>query len=307
MANLSRRSFLASAIAASAASGVAAEDKCCGGFDENLSVLLADVHVPSQTWWSRPIFERVVGQILAMRPLPRRVVVFGDLALYHGWKSDYEGSLPFLRRLTDAGIELTIGMGNHDRRSAFLEVWPEYGKRTLVPGRIVTRTNLGHADLVMLDGLAGTDDRGERDCGPSRGVLDEQQQKWLQAELESLKRPTFFGSHYPIVDLKLGDRPLGKALLDYPLVAGYIHGHVHTASSHWVGSKKRFYRTMCLPSASMDTDLGYVVFRTEPGKATATLVMNDFLFPILGRNDRRPAGWDEIVRDKNGRVCTFLL
>ena len=307
MERFSRRGFLASALAAPAAAQSVFAAAPSGGVDDNLSVFLADIHVPKQQWWSRPLFERVVNEILALRPRPRRVVVFGDLALYHGWKSDYEGSYPFLKRIVDAGIELTIGMGNHDRRSAFLEVWPEYRERTLVPGRIVTRTDLGHADLLMLDGLAGADDRGERDCGPSTGVLDEAQQKWLLAELQALKRPTFFGSHYPIGDLKVDGKPFGKLLLEYPLVAGYIHGHVHTASSHWQGSKKRFYRTMCLPSASMDTDLGYVLFRTSRTAAEAKLVMYDFLFPILGRNDPRPAGWDEIVRDKNGRVCTFLL
>ena len=303
-----RREFFAAAGAAVAVGGVAAAKKGGGKrIDRNLSVFIADVHVPKQQWWSHKFFNRVIDEILAMRPLPARVVVFGDLALYWGVKSDYEGSYPYFQRLAEVGIELTIGMGNHDRRSAFLEMWPEYAKRTLVPGRIVTRTDLGHADLLMLVGLHGSDDRGERDCGPSRGVLDEAQQEWLMKELASLKRPTFLGSHYPIGDIAVKGTPLSKLMLQYPMLAGYIHGHVHTASSHWIGDKKRFMRTLCLPSASMDTDLGYVLFRTAPKTAAAKLVMYDFLFPIIGRNDPRPQGWDEIVRDKNGRICTFAL
>lgn len=129
----------------------------------------------------------------------------------------------------------------------------------------------------------------------------------VRRRMPALKRPTFLGSHYPIVDITVKGEPLRKLILKYPLVAGYVHGHVHTASSHWTGDKKRFVRTLCLPSASMDTDLGYVVFRTSPGEATAKLVMYDFLFPILGRKEPRPEGWDEIVRDKNGRTCTFVL
>jgi hypothetical protein len=304
---ISRRDFCTAMTAAAAISASGAAKKTAGDIDPSLSVFVADVHVPEGRWWSHRLFDRVVNEILAMRPLPRNVVVFGDLALYWGVKSDYQGSKPYLKRLADAGIELTIGMGNHDRRSAFLEVWPEYAGRTLVPGRIVTRTDLGHADLLMLDGLQGKDDRGERDCGPSRGVLDAAQQQWLVSELSSLKRPTFLGSHYPIDDFTVNGKPFKKLILEYPLVAGYIHGHVHTASSHWTGDKKRFIRTLCLPSASMDTDLGYVVFKTSPKEATAKLRMYDFLFPILGRNDPRPEGWDEIVRDKDGRVCTFRL
>lgn len=305
-----RRGFLtaaaASALAASGNAGAVFAGRSAD-FDDNLSVFLADIHVPKEQWWSRPIFETVVADILRMRPLPRRVVIFGDLALYWGSKSDYEGSFPYLKHLTDAGIELTIGMGNHDRRSAFLEVWPEYAGRTLVPGRIVTETRLAGMDLLMLDGLQGTDDRGARDCGPSRGLLDEAQQEWLVAELARRTRPVLVASHYPIEDLKVAGKPLGKLLLDSPNAVGYVHGHTHTASSHWIGDKRRFLRTMCLPSASMDTDLGYVLFRTGGDEAQAKLVMKDFLYPILGKGDRRPAGWNEIVKDKNGRVCTFRI
>ncbi len=57
--------------------------------------------------------------------------------------------MPDLKLLVDAGIKLTIGMGNHDHRKAFLEVWPEYEKRTLIPGAIHTVTSLPDYDVVM--------------------------------------------------------------------------------------------------------------------------------------------------------------
>jgi len=40
--------------------------------------------------------------------------------------------------LEAVGIRVTLTMGNHDRRDAFLEVFPEYAKTTKVPGRIVS-------------------------------------------------------------------------------------------------------------------------------------------------------------------------
>ena len=121
-------------------------------FDETFAVFLSDVHVngldkdagngkPFKTSM-RHWLKANVAEILRMEPLPRHVFIFGDLAHLQGRLVDYKRSYPDLRLLIDAGIKLTIGMGNHDHRKAFLEIWPEYEKRTLLPGAIHTVTSL---------------------------------------------------------------------------------------------------------------------------------------------------------------------
>ena len=72
-----------------------------------------------------------------------------------------------LKQLEDAGIPVTICMGNHDRRSTFLEVHPSYAKRTLVPGRIVTVCDAG---AVRACAIPGTVIWRRRDARRTRGV-----------------------------------------------------------------------------------------------------------------------------------------
>ena len=52
-------------------------------------------------------------------------------------------------------------MGNHDRRDNFLQVWPEYAKTSPVKGRIVSKVEMPHVDLLMLDTLNGPSDGNE--------------------------------------------------------------------------------------------------------------------------------------------------
>ena len=92
-----------------------------------------------------------VAEILKLDPLPSRAVVFGDLAWLWGNKMDYQCSAPYLKMLEDAGIPVTVGMGNHDRRSTFLEVHPRYAKTTKIPGRIVSVVDAGAVDFLMLE------------------------------------------------------------------------------------------------------------------------------------------------------------
>lgn len=320
---ISRRNFIlgATAVAGTAALDAAAEEAKAAEHDENLVLILSDIHVCGG---KNPYFDmltpflRQLDEILALRPLPKRALVYGDVACLYGLDEDYRLAKKLLGRLEAAGISVTFTTGNHDRRSNMFAVWPEYEKRTLVPGRFVTRTSTPAADFVLLDSLRGTDTRAENDAGPGGGALDEAQQRWLAKELENLKRPTFFGAHHAMSELKVLGKPLKDLLTEHPLVPGYLHGHDH----YWMPSncagdwrnrspKKPLgaagMRELCLPTTSNWGDIGYVLFRTDARISYATLVQNDYCYPGPLPPEKRPAYWDAIRDEQNGRRLAFLM
>lgn len=312
--NVSRRGFLVGS-AALAAGGCATVAK--DGIDPDLSVFIADLHVRAGDSYQKDYLIRVVDAILAMRPLPKNVVVFGDIAYHCGLPEEYATSRSILRRLVDAGMTLTFGMGNHDRRSAFLEAWPEYRARLLLEGHIVSRVDLGSCDLLMLDGLQGTDDRARTDMGPVSGALSKVHQEWLAAELKRLTRPTFIASHFTYGnawakgEMDVLGRSLMKTLLQCPMAVGYVYGHAHRWTKNWHhegwGKGARELRTLCLPSTGHWGDIGYTVFRSAPGRAMAELHQSDFFFPSPPGPDKkspdvRPPVWDDIVAENRGQT-----
>lgn len=290
-----------------------------GSFDENLAVLLADVHVSGGNdrtgtagdrvhLHSRDWLRRRVAGILKMRPLPRHVIVFGDLAYTVGRVIDYRQSYPELKLLVDAGIRLTIGMGNHDHRSAFLEVWPEYATRTLVPGQIVCTVNFPHADLVMIDSLNETAKPGE--WNPVPGGLSKDMQDWMVESLPKWNRPFFVGAHHGFWELTYGEKKtkLRKLLCKCPNFRGYIHGHEHFWNTGVVDWHVRTTRPfMTLPSSGLWGDIGYVTFRVGPDKAVAHLVEEDFFQPSPCAPEERNPYWDTRIADLQGRTCTFAI
>ena len=283
-----------------------------GGFDDSLTVFVSDLHVGgvNHTYdYTHGRLARVVDAILAMRPLPRRVVCFGDIALSFGLEADYAVSKPMLQRLVDAGIELHLTMGNHDRRSAFLRHWSEYGANQLVAGRFTSVFSLGHADMVLLDALKGTDDRAEDDMGPVDGTIDPAQLEWFENFVAQAKRPFFVGSHQ-FTDLYIdGAKPITRAAKS-PFFSGWIYGHDHSwcpsvRIASWGGGQ--MCPTLALPSTGLWGDIGYVTFRTDADGATASLAQDDFYFRTPTSCAVRPRYWDVRTRDNNGRTVRFAF
>ena len=305
---VSRRSFLECLGAAAAAPRLFAKERT--DYDPDLTVLLSDLHVNGiRNTHQFGRLERAVGEILALTPLPSHAVVFGDLSYFYGRREDYLKSFTCLKQLEDAGISVTIGMGNHDRRSTFLEVYPSYVTRTKVPGRIVTVCDAGAVDFLMLDGLQGADNRAWNDRGPNSGQLDRDQQDWLAAALPAWKKPVFVCSHYPIGDLSVGGKPLAHLLVRTPAVAGYIHGHEHRwcprdMREPW--RKTASKQSLCLPSTGAWGDIGYALLRTSKGRAVASLVQREFFYP----RPPKPGApvellWKTIVQANQNKTCTF--
>lgn len=320
---ISRRGFLVGATAVvamgdgRAACPRAADRLFTGGaadHDPNLIALLSDCHVNGQAKgdaYQRGRLEAAVVEILRLNPLPSRAIVFGDLAWLWGDKLDYEYAASQLNLLENAGIKVTIGMGNHDRRSTFLEVYPEYAKTTKVPGRIVSVVDAGEVDFIMLDGLQGTDDRAPNDMGPVPGALSNDQQDWILSVLPKWGKPVFVCSHYPLHELKAGGKSLGLLLLDCPNVAGYIHGHDHQWYTKFLyrnWSSSSLVRQLCLPSTGHWGDIGYALMRIKGGKAVVTLREREYYYPTPNaKTTDIVETWKAIVSDRQGLTCTFVL
>ena len=281
---IGRRDFLGLGAAAAASvfmpvlkAGICADlrgDASSARFDDNLVAFLADIHAGADKKCSvaRRKFKETVDEILAMRPLPRNVLVFGDIAYRCGLGEDYDFSRPLFRKLEDAGIAVTIGMGNHDRRSEYAKRWPEAAAKSLVPGRYVHLVETPHLDFLMLDSLQGQDNRDSADEGPQGGALSKDEQVFLKKFLALRAKPVIVCAHHPCSDLWCGGERLEAVLRSSPGVAGYIHGHFH----RW---RTEGEREVCLPSASAWGDVGYATCRCRPDCATIDGVLKGFSIP----------------------------
>ena len=282
--------------------------------DENLSVFLSDIHisgrnVPGQPTYQNALLDKVITQVLAMNPRPKRVVVFGDIALWKGIPEDYAESVPRLQRLVDAGIDLYVTTGNHDHREALFAAYPKQRAITPVPGRVVSVVNLGTADLLLMDSLKETGGAGKGNA--VEGCLDEAQYAWLLAASQAAKRPFFVGAHHPIKELTnpKTKKTLLADLQKMPFFAGYIHGHNHRWMTSWehVGYKQRHVnQIVCLPSTGWWGSIGFATMRTSSDKAVLSFAQNDFFFPRpLNEGEARPQEWDEIMRQLKDAACVF--
>jgi hypothetical protein len=316
--NQTRRGFLfgAGAVCLSSAGNLALASSNAK-HDESTTVVMADVHLAKRglktIWGEQPdyqniIFSQTVDKILEMRPLPRRVVVLGDVALWFGYRADYETAFPLFARLKSAGIDVHLVPGNHDHREPMISVFPECAERSPVKGRIASVVNLGTCDLFLVDSLQASPE-GEGANNPVGGQLDEEQGKWLSDVAENAKRPFIVASHHSVKELRLKDKSLLGFLSKKKYYCGYINGHVHQWTTSWCPKSwdnRNITRMASLPSVGWWGDIGFAVIRTKSDCAELTNVQSDFFYSSpLKKGEARPASWDAIVRNNNGQKCTF--
>ena len=263
-----------------------------GCADEDTVIFISDFHSNPGGYQSDKL-RATVADILTMDPLPRSVIAFGDIAYLTGQVAEYRNARDILAPLEEAGISLTFGMGNHDRREEFAEVFPEYASDSLLEGRLVHIVKGKYADIIMLDSLQQGDDRS---TWITEGALDERQKEWLQTVLDSCSKPVFVAAHHPLSEIGIR-----KMLLACPSCAGFIHGHYHkwlTDWDHLNWSSKRLLPILCLPSTGHYGDIGYVVFHMREHEAEAELVQSDFYFPKVTAQEEYPALWHRMM-EKN--------
>ena len=316
-----RREFIRAfaATGALAAGGCTALKGVIGGRDENLTAFLSDIHIagPDECKWGKqpdyqnPLLDRVIDQILAMRPQPARVVVFGDVALWFGFRNDCEIAAAKLKRLEAAGIPVYVTTGNHDHRETLFAAFPKQKEITKVPGRFCTKIDLGGADLLLFDSL-DENPEGPGSGNAVAGKLEAAQYEWLLAEAKAATRPFLMGSHHPPRELIVKGQKRNFLMNFQGLkhFAGYIYGHNHKWETGWFHKDygdPHIVRQLGLPSTGWWGTIGFSLARTYPDRIEVSLAPgNDFFFPSpLKAGEPRPAQWDEIVREETGAKCVF--
>ncbi len=283
-----------------------------GKMDPSKVVLLSDIHICGELVngmskhypYNPTCLKKCVEQILQMRPLPAHVMIFGDVAWDHGLEEDYRYAAQLLSPLKDADIEITIGLGNHDRRKTFLKVFPEYVERTRVKGRVVSVVNLPAVDLVMLDSLAELPNLKPREGTTVSGELDGAQVEWLKTFLDAQQRPVILCAHHPMNEMPV----LTELITKYPTVIGYIYGHIHIwekrANIIRPRAPQRMVATLGLPSTFYG-DIGYAVLECHEDCVRVEYSSQGFWWPQPV--DNPPKEWALRQKDLAHEQCSFVL
>lgn len=281
--------------------------------DPALAVLLSDIHIcgerkedgtPKHYPYNPTCLKLRIAEILAMRRLPANVLVFGDVAWDYGLEEDYRYAAQLLGELEQAGIRVTLGLGNHDRRAAFFQVFPEYARTSWVEGRVVSVVELPDVDVVLLDSLAELPDLKPRQSTTVSGEISGGQMEWLRSFLKDRTRPVILGAHHPLGEMK----NLEALIAESPVVAGYVYGHTHiwNKSARIIRPRKGMYMvpTVGLP-ATFYGDIGFAVLRSTPDAAIFEYSSKGFWWPQP--SDNPPQAWQSRAEDLAHEKCKFLL
>lgn len=307
-----RRGFLKGAFAAAASTVVPRAFATKPALSDEYTALLADTHISGlekRVAYSGTCLERRIADILRRDPLPKRVVVFGDIAYLYGKRADYVKAAPYFKLLTDLGIEVTYGLGNHDRREPFWEVFAgEAGKSPVKNRQIAVASPVG-VDLLMLDSLdqPPTDERWI-----SPGDIGGEQGEWLLAELPKWKRPVLVCAHHPLSELKAGGEPLVKLLCKSQNVVGFVHGHNHfwkkNVYENWGGvGYWELLRSVSLPCTGLYGDIGYAWMHSSATCCRIDNVESDCYFNAPVPKERRQLAWDSMLKENTGDYIEFHI
>lgn len=272
-------------------------------FDENLVCIISDLHLHPD-WHQERYFAETVGQILSLNPRPRYVLCLGDIAYLTGKPEEYAAAKRYLDKLEEAGMRLALTMGNHDRRAAFAEVFPDHAAASRLPDRFVYTVETPLADFILLDSLQESPDPT---TWINPGALDERQLQWLDAELSAHTdgKPVFVMAHHALDDLGCLRDPMFRS----PSCQGYIYGHKHIWDAGWIRANYRdrdVLRTLGVPSTGHWGDIGFVTLALESGRAVAANHEKEFFFPGPRREgEEKPAFWAEIERENKDAICIF--
>lgn len=281
--------------------------------DPSKVVLLSDIHIsgefkedgtPIKYPYNPTSLNLRIAEILEMRPLPANVIVFGDVAWDYGLEDDYRYAKELLSPLEEAGIKVTLALGNHDRRAPFFKVFPEYAEKTPVPGRAVSVVSLPDVDIVMLDSLAELPDLKPKQKTTVSGELDAAQVEWLRSYLSEGTRPVIIGAHHTLQDMP----DLSKLIIESGRVAGYIYGHKHVWNK--VASILRPRKPMhMLPTVGLPAtfygDIGFVTMQTDAEKAVVEFTSKGFWWPQPVAEP--PKEWLQREKDLQAEKVTILF
>ena len=283
------------------------------GIDPSKVVLMSDIHIcgefkedgtPIKYPYNPTSLNLRIQEILSMRPMPANVLVFGDVAWDYGLEEDYRYAATLLKPLEDAGIRVTMTLGNHDRREPFFKVFPEYAQKTPVPGRAVSIVKLPELDIILLDSLAQLPGLKPKQKTTVGGEISDDQIEWLRKYLASNGRPVILGAHHHPKEMK----NIMAVMTEFPSIVGFIHGHNHIWNKTLVFLRPKKPMHMMpvvgLP-ATFYGDIGFAVMDIEPKKATVTYSSKGFWWPQPQEEPREE--WIQRQKDLENEKCTIVL
>lgn len=280
--------------------------------DPDTVVLMSDIHICGEFKDGKPIrypynptsLNLRIEEILSMRPLPANVLVFGDVAWDYGLEDDYRYAATLLKPLEDAGIRVTMTLGNHDRRAPFFKVFPEYAQRTPVQGRAVSIVRLNGLDIILLDSLAELPDLKPRQKTTVSGKISEDQIEWLKQYLADNDRPVILGAHHHPKEMK----NIIALMTEFQSVVGFIHGHNHIWNKGLVFLRPKKPQHMMpvvgLP-ATFYGDIGFAVMKLDSRKADITYSSKGFWWPQPQDEPREE--WVQRQKDLENEKCTIVF
>lgn len=171
--------------------------------------------------------QQAIGQISRLEHQPRAMIISGDLVD----RGSYEAYAHFRQLIATIGVPVYLAMGNHDSRSHFLDVFPEYLQHEWIrqTGFIQYAAQIDQIRLVVLDSSVS---------GQSYGLLCEKRLAWLERTLAQKPQvPTVLVLHHPpfltgvahmdACGLRGGAEDLRQIILHNPQVQRIVCGHVH--------------------------------------------------------------------------------
>lgn len=212
-------------------------------------LLFTDLHIKNDTIIGLDPAKRfadALAHALARHSDAQGIVLMGDLT--HGVTvSEYE----LLKAiLADVPLPITFMMGNHDRREAFLQVFPKACLDSA--GFVQSSFDIGDWRAITLDTLDGPPYPDKHHSG----LLCADRLAWLSGQLEQAKdKPVVLCIHHPLGDIgfHMMDRiklENGPAVIDlikkHPMPVHVLAGHVHrTISGQWHGVPYTIFKSPC--------------------------------------------------------------
>lgn len=211
----------------------------------------------------------VIDHVRALDPAPDLIIISGDLT-ERGDRRSYERLRDML---TSLGTAPLLMVGNHDRRTALLEVFPD---TPVADGFVQYVRDWPALRLIVLDTL---------EEGRAGGSFCATRAAWLTAQLaERSATPTLIALHHPPfpVGIDWMDPPADAAWIERlrehvvanPQIVGMIAGHIHRpVVGAWAG-------TSCVVASSVAPQLALELRPTpaeEPdGRALVILTPPSF-------------------------------
>jgi len=186
----------------------------------------------------------VLDHAIEQHPDAARIIILGDLT-HHGRAAQYTHLRDLLAR-TD--IPVSLMLGNHDSRAAFINAFPEAPLTDA--GHVQHVVELGGHHLICLDSL------DESAVPPHSGFLCDARMAWLRDALDAAQgAPVVLALHHPpfrtgfdgmdAIRLR-NDDALLDLLAKYPNVTQLLCGHVHrTISGSAGGLPYAIFKSTC--------------------------------------------------------------